>query len=48
MRQRFAAGYRTMHELFRQGQIPDSNLKNLVAELEGLWRDTCEAQLCKV
>lgn len=34
IQQRFAAGYRTIHERFRQGQIPDSNLKNLVAELE--------------
>ncbi|MGQ9462683.1 MAG: hypothetical protein ACUVTP_07980 [Candidatus Fervidibacter sp.] len=34
IQQLFAAGYRTIHERFRQGQIPDSNLKNLVAELE--------------
>jgi type I restriction enzyme M protein len=36
VQQRFAQAYRNLHDRFRQGQIPDNELHNLVAQLERL------------
>jgi hypothetical protein len=36
VQQRFAQAYRDLHDRFRQGQIPDNELRNLVAQLERL------------